>query len=217
MAGSDDMSRPNETSPRYRDGRLLCKARKRNGDLCRAFALRGSDICDEHLINPAARKKAMVRAELKHWGLGDSHIDPGEVLLRLVSQSANRAEFYAGLLQEQYERMDAGEEETSLPSRVRSLVGAQFALSNKGERVAIGEAVRALVQLENEERDRCSNFATKAVAAGLMERQVRLAERQGELIADVLRAVLGDARLGLSAEQQAMVPGLVRERLAIAS
>jgi hypothetical protein len=159
----------------------------------------------------------MVRAELAHWGLGDSVVDPGEVLLRLVSQSANRAEFLAGLLQDQYERMDAGEAETSLPSRVRALVGGQWALNNKGDRVLIGEAIRALVQLEGEERDRCSNFAAKAVAAGLLERQVRLAERQGELIADVLRAVLGDARLGLSAEQQAMVPGLVRERLAIAS
>lgn len=205
------------TTERWRDGRRLCNGNNARKEPCNGWAMNGSDKCTRHLPNPVARRKAMVRAELAHWGLGDSHIDPGDVLLRLVSQSANRAEFYAGLLQEQYERMDAGEEETTLPSRIRSLVGAAFALSNKGERVVIGEAVRALVTLENDERDRCCNFAAKAVAAGLLERQVRLAERQGELIADVLRAVLGDERLGLSAEQRALVPGLVRERLAIAS
>lgn len=202
--------------PRNPDGKR-CNGINNNGAPCGQWALRGSTKCRRHLPSPQARKKAMVRAELASWGLGDAVVDPGEVLLRLVSQSANRAEFYAGLLQEQYEAADAGEEQTTLPGRIKMLVGAQFALSSKGERVAVGEAIRALVTLENEERDRCSNFAAKAVAAGLLERQVRLAERQGELIAEVLRAVLGDARLGLSEEQVALVPGLVRERLAIAS
>jgi hypothetical protein len=37
------------------------------------------------------------------WGLGDTNVDPGEVLLRLVTQSAARAERYAMLLEEAYE------------------------------------------------------------------------------------------------------------------
>ena len=36
-------------------------------------------------------------------GLGDVHVDPGETLLRLVSQSAARAEMYARLLEDAYE------------------------------------------------------------------------------------------------------------------
>lgn len=159
----------------------------------------------------------MVRAELESWGLGDSKVDPGEVLLRLVSQSAARAQFYAGLLEEQYQLVDDGQDETTLPKRLAVLVGKTFALNRHGDPVPIAEAVRALVQLEGEERDRCAGFAAKAVAAGLLERQVRLAESQGALIAEVLRAVLGDARLGLSEEQLAVVPGLLREKLAIAS
>jgi hypothetical protein len=47
--------------------------------------------------------KAAVRAELLGRGLGDSTVDPGEVLLRLVTQSAARAERYAMLLEEAYE------------------------------------------------------------------------------------------------------------------
>lgn len=202
---------------RHRDGKRLCRGHNKRGDPCGAFALQGSDLCDTHLFNPASRKKAMVRAELERWGLGDAKVDPGEVLLRLVSQSAARAEFLAQLLAEQYDRVDAGEDTTTLPKRLSVLVGRTFALNRDGQPVPIAEAVRALVQLEGEERDRCANFATKAVAAGLLERQVQLAERQGALIADVLRAVLGDDRLGLSQDQLAIVPGLVREHLAIAS
>ena len=37
------------------------------------------------------------------WALGDSHVDPGEVLLRFVTQSAARTERYAQLLQEAFE------------------------------------------------------------------------------------------------------------------
>ena len=49
------------------------------------------------------KAKAAVRAELLGWGLGDTTVDPGEVLLRLVTQSAARAERYAMLLEEAYE------------------------------------------------------------------------------------------------------------------
>lgn len=205
------------TEIRYRNGHRLCTGHRTNGQLCNGFALNGSDKCRNHLPNPAARKKAMVRAELASWGLGDTKVDPGEVLLRLVSQSAARAAFYASLLEEQYQRADQGDDETTLPKRIAVLVGRTFALNRDGQPVPISEAIRALVQLEGEERDRCCRFAEKAVAAGLLERQVRLAEAQGALIADVLRAVLGDPRLGLSVDQQGLVPALLREHLAIAA
>src|SRR6187551_2574869 len=41
---------------------------------------------------PHVASKAAVRAEVLSWGLGDSKVDPGEVLLRLVTQSAARAD-----------------------------------------------------------------------------------------------------------------------------
>jgi hypothetical protein len=56
---------------------------------------------------------------------------------------------------------------------------------------ATGEAIRGLVQLEAQERDRAAGMAAKAVAAGLATRQVELAERQGQLVAEVIRAGTG--------------------------
>jgi hypothetical protein len=38
-----------------------------------------------------------------NWGLGVTKVDPGEVLLRLVTQSAARTEMYARLLEEAYD------------------------------------------------------------------------------------------------------------------
>jgi hypothetical protein len=40
--------------------------------------------------SPHVASKAAVRAEVMSWGLGDTNVDPGEVLLRLVTQSAAR-------------------------------------------------------------------------------------------------------------------------------
>ena len=77
---------------------------------------------------------------------------------------------------------------------VSALIGHTYASSGGefGGVFASGEAIRGLVQLEAQERDRAAGMAAKAVAAGLATRQVELAERQGALVADVIRAVLRD-------------------------
>jgi hypothetical protein len=125
--------------------------------------------------------KAAVRAEVMAWGLGDSNIDPGEVLLRLVSQSAARAQRYAVELEEFVERHGSIE---------AAMVGESMMLDKLGEPVKVGEYVRGLAVLEAQERDRCAGFAAKAIAAGLAERQVRLAEKQAEIVIKAVEAAL---------------------------
>lgn len=231
-----------------------CTGRKANGDPCQGWRVKGSTVCRRHLPNPKARANAEVRAEVLRWGLGDSHVDPGEVLLRLVSQSAARAEHYSQLLEQAYdaaERLKRAHEARDLvdvpPEReyddeghllpptaavqaavsdlerifglggVAALVGNTYDAASNGEVYATGEAIRGLAQLEATERDRCATFAAKAIAAGLAERQVRLAEKHGALIADVLRAVLGDPELGLTTEQRKKAPGVARRHLGLVS
>lgn len=180
-----------------------CTGRRKDGTPCRGWQVKGSTVCKKHLINPVAKANAAVRAEVLRWGLGDVHVDPGEVLLRLVSQSARRAEDYAAELEQHV---------ADSPSLREALVAQAY-----GEFGPVGEYIRGLVALEAQERDRCAAMAAKAVAAGLATRQVELAERQGALIADVLRAVLADPALGLSERQQQAVPGAIRRHLAIAA
>lgn len=239
-------------------GAPRCTGRKKNGDPCSGWRAPGSTLCKRHLFNPTARAKAAVRAEVSAWGLTDAHEDPGEVLLRLVTQSAARVRRYSALLEEAYEaaeRLKTAHEAGGLLAKldtevetweddngrthyesaavqaakldlerifnqggVAALVGATYSASNSGALYATGEAIRGLAELEAKERDRCAGFAAKAIAAGLAERQVRLAERQGALIADVLRAVLGDPELGLTAAQREAAPAAIRRHLhAVAS
>lgn len=196
---------------------LKCRGHKPDGSPCGAYAITGAQVCKAHGGRPKqTRAKAAVRAELAAWGLADTTEDPGEVLLRLVTQAARRAAEYADLLQQQYHKADSGDPTTSLPSRIAVLIGHKFALDREGTPFPVEEAIRGLVELEGQERDRCARFCKLALDAGIAERQVRLAERQGDLIADVLRAVLADPELGLTAEQQKAVPHVALRHLAVA-
>jgi hypothetical protein len=94
---------------------------------------------------------------------------------------------------------------------VAALVGNTYGAAKDVGVYVTGEAIRGLADLEAKERERCANFASKAIAAGLAERQVRLAERQGELMAEAIRRILDD--LGLTAEQRQIAPGVLRRHL----
>lgn len=229
-----------------------CGARV-DGGWCTQWPIRGTRRCRSHPGMPLekARAKGNVVVELARWGLGDTTVDPGEVLLRLVTQSAARVELYSRLLEEAYDaaerlrqahevdaivlieaedRPPVGDDDWSRPEHaarqtaradlervfatggVAALIGYQYSATKDGDVYATGQAVLGLARLEAEERDRCASFAAKAVAAGLAERQVRLAEQQGVQMAGVFRRVLD--QLGLSVEQRALVPDLLRREIA---
>lgn len=225
------------------DGRIQFDA---NGEAltrrCCNFPIAGGTVCNFHGGRaPQVKAKAAVRAELASWGLGDSTVDPGETLLRLVSQSAARAELYATLLAEAYdaaERLRAahdaeqlletredGEERAALQvarddlkrifttGGVAALIGNTYDNAN-GSIYATGEAIRGLAQLEAQERDRCANFATKAIAAGLAERQVRLAEKQVQVALAAIDAALDAAGVPAAQRGPAKIAAVRHLRLA---
>jgi hypothetical protein len=204
---------------------VQCKAiSKGSGKQWKRKAIPGGTVCRYHGGGAQQVKaKAAVRAELLGWGLGESTVDPGEVLLRLVTQSAARAERYAILLEEAYEaaerlkrahdagalEIDEGNEiaETAREDLdrifntggVAALVGNTYGAAKDVGVYVTGEAIRGLADLEAKERERCANFATKAIAAGLAERTVRVAERQGQLMVEMVQAALRE--VDLSPEQ----------------
>jgi hypothetical protein len=71
---------------------------EQTGQRCKRKAIPGGTVCRWHGGAASQVKvKAAIRAEVMNWGLGDSYVAPGEVLLRLVTQSAAPAERYARL------------------------------------------------------------------------------------------------------------------------
>lgn len=193
----------------------MAKHCKRSG--CNAYPVRGATVCIAHggAIGKV-RRNAAVRDEVSRWVPSDTTEDPGTVLLRLVSQSSRRAALYADLLEAQYDAAAKQETPPSMPVGVQALIGHKIMAAGKdGALFESEEAIRGLVELEGQERDRCARFAKLALDAGIAERQVRVAEAQGALLADLLRAVLSDPELGLSVEQRKAVPVVARRHLAI--
>lgn len=227
----------------FADARRCVTIKKRGeraGERCKNPAIEGAAVCRSHGGNiPNVRARAAVRAEVERWALTDVHKDPGEVLLRLVSQSANRVELYSGLLAEAYDAAERlkvahdarellvsaedGDESAAVQKAradldrifntggVAALVGHTYATTQGGDLYATGEHIRGLAELEAKERDRCAGFATKAVAAGLAKRQVELAERQGAVLLQILTAVFDE--LGLSDDQLEVAPDVIRRHL----
>jgi hypothetical protein len=200
---------------------------KHSGEQCKRKAIPGGTVCRYHGGNARQVKtKAAIRAEVLNRGLGDTTVDPGEILLRLVTQSAARAGHYSRLLQEAFEAAerlkqahDAGMQveapgdelaDTAETARrdldrifntggVAALVGNTYGAAKDVGVYVTGEAIRGLADLEAKERERCANFASKAVAAGLAERTVLIAERQDQLMVEMVQAALRE--VDLSPEQ----------------
>lgn len=193
--------------------------RNNAGGPCGAIAIKGLTACRRHagVSLTTAKAKGAVVVELRQWGLtGHAELaDPGETLLRLVTQSAARCEMYARYLAEAVDaaerlqragvapQSDLLEAETARldlervfnAGPVAALIGHTYAGTQTSGVIATGEKIRGLAELEAQERDRCANFAAKAVAAGLAERMVRASEQMAGLVAKAVEDSL--AELGL--------------------
>ena len=67
------------------------------------------------------------------------------------------------------------------------------------------------LELYYRERKHLVEVTKAAIAAGIEERRVRLEEAKGQLVAEIIRRITG--RLGLSAEQSAILPQIASEEL----
>jgi DNA-binding XRE family transcriptional regulator len=79
-----------------------------------------------------------------------------------------------------------------------TMVGKQFHLFAKERQHAMNDLVR---------------YSQIALSLGLQERAVKLAESYGEYLANLLHAILYDKELGLTQEQLAAAPRVVRRHL----
>lgn len=182
-----------------------------------------------------ARLTAWSAEGIRAAHAGAPPVSPGEAVLGMLSISYMRAHYYAALLEAQVEeeggrpgegapqdadswlmeRYEAGES-AHPEERIRGnprippssgLIGHTIAADKELGLYASGEAVRALVVLEAQERDRCVKYAKVAADMGIAERQISLAENQGEAMVGMVKRIL-DA-LGLTPEQRQLVSVVV--------
>jgi hypothetical protein len=72
-----------------------------------------------------------------------------------------------------------------------------------------GPALHIWIEVRHKAMDRLVNYSKVAIAAGLEERRVRVAEAQGHMLAEAIRGILRE----LGHENDPKAPGIVRKHL----
>ncbi|MEU9887939.1 hypothetical protein [Sphaerisporangium sp. NPDC051011] len=169
------------------------KNSKRRASRCHAFAIRGTKACVNHSGVPVEVAKAKGEAAMSAWRAapGQMTVAPAEAVMAMLQMSVLRAELYASLLERQFTKAQEDEDSGGFGDPElgdgRGLVGhTRGAAKDVGVYVS-GEAARALTLLEGQERDRVVRYAKAAHDMGIADRQVKLAEQQGAMLAEVIR------------------------------
>lgn len=198
----EDSRRVFEGTPEAQEKRRCTAHSSRTGEPCRAWAVEGGTVCVTH--GGRQQRAAIARrqnAEGIRAYLGDPDIvDPFDALLGEVHESAGNVGFYRSLIRE------LGIHPEALGENEEPLIETGLAVKKGiyGPDINGYESPHVLVKMYNDERDRLAKVSKMAIDCGIAERQVRLAERQGEMLVNIIILLLQDPRLQLSQEKQQM-------------
>ena len=144
----------------------------------------------------AQRENLLEKAKVNEmiYGTPVEEIDPGAAVLQELARTAGHVQWL-------YEKMQEVETE----------YGQDAALQQSTK---MGRTPAVWIDLYYRERQHLLTVAKTAASMGIQERQIRMAEEQGRLLADVIRAFMNDPDLGLSPEQMVRAPELMRRHLA---
>lgn len=178
-------------TPSARDASKFCGARKRQGEgTCRRPSGWGTN----------------------HLGYGRCKLHGGTTPSGKVS--AEREEVRARL------RLYAGERAlidpvTALLEELHRTAGIVRSFEDYLAGMDDEDPTRAgIVEIYRQEREALRKVSKAAIDAGVSERYVRLAERMGDQITNLLNAVFGDPDLAMTPGQRQLVPQLVRKHMA---
>jgi hypothetical protein len=195
--------------PGGRDGPIegRCRARRGNGEWCTKWPVKGAKVCGTHggrapQVKAAAKKRLEAESALAAvatYGL-PREVAPDVALLEEVHRTAGHVAWLADVVgQLEQEEVTWGlAEETDAPPGENG--GGGVTTKHKA-------SVNVWVKLYQDERRHLAAVCRDALAAGIAERQVRLAEQQGALLAGAVNRILDG--LGLSKEQWERVPQVV--------
>jgi hypothetical protein len=210
---------------------MRCAAKRRNGQQCGAYAVKGATVCRMHggsapqvraaAMNRSARAQAHLEAE-RMVARSGVDVDPIEHLLDSLHLAATLVSVWGQMVA----RLDSrGADQTWERDGIRGELGyerdpdigdglsvrskdALLALNSKGQ-----AAVHPYVVEYHAAIERRGRLAKLCIDAGVAQRQIEIVESQAKLIAQVLRGVLTE----LGVVDRPEVPEVVRRHLTLVS
>lgn len=179
---------------------MKCTAKRTNGEPCKSWAIKGGKVCRVHggaskrAKAAAARRTAEARAAAEVAAQADAVL-----AFRAERALENPLDGLARLATEVTAFKDA------LAARVNALTSIRY------EDMKSAEQLRSEVALYERAMDRTARLLETMVKLDFEKRMVSLNEAQGELVAQVIRAVLAD--LELTPSQTERVPEVVPRHL----
>lgn len=192
---------------------MQCKAKARStGNQCSKHAIEGGTVCRYHGgASPQARKKAAERVTTEKAAAAarlfalPKDINPADALIDLVKWTAGEVDYWRAEVQR-----IAAQEPAKLTAGITRI--------EKGTRDRADVDMRTIetvphiaYRMLTDAQERLAKFATAALRAGVDERRVKLAEDQGRVLVDVVKAILD--RLDLTEDQQGLIPTVVPETI----
>ena len=165
-----------------------CTGHKRNGEPCGNWPIDGHDKCRMHAGVKAEQVKQRVSAQrsVATYGL-PLEVDPHDALLAEVHRTAGHVQWLGQVIAD----LDQGALNWGM---TREKDGGD-------DRGTTWEAAPPVwVKLYQDERAHLVRVAKAAIDAGIDERRVRLAEEQGQVIVQVLKATLQDIGVDVTPE-----------------
>lgn len=199
------------------DGLRRCwaRAKSRGGAQCPNRAMKGQKVCRMH---GGAAKHSIAK--------GEERVTEAKAAAlvatygRKIETTATEAlldevQWTAGHVAWLRERVQEIESDAAVAGtdREHPLVWGVTREKSGGEDFGTTEeaAPNIWLKLYQQERAHLVKVCSEAIRAGIEERRIRLAEQQGQLVAQAIRAILAD--LELTTEQQARVPEVVPRHL----
>ena len=189
-----------------------CSGHRTDGEPCSAWAMRGTNVCSAHggrapQVRAAAEERIAVEQAVARFALDLDGTPLDEIAVREIRRSSAMVEHLAGLVNTLSEE-DLRWGVQGRDIRPQSQPGGQPAVQ-----VQQRAWVHPFVRMLDAERKQLREWLISAHAAGIAERQTRVAEMQGALIAKVVAAILNDPELEMRPEQRAKFGQVVPRHL----
>lgn len=153
--------------------------------------------------------KEMIVSQMRRYYGSRREIGPHEALLEEVQYTAGHVRWLRDTIRWLGGEPDGPEPENN--PRNRNFDQQRLAILH--QQTNMGAKPSVWLEMYHRERRHLIMAAKAAIDAGVAERQVKLAEDQGKLLAMVVMKILNDPGLQLTPQQLALAPGIARHHL----